>query len=412
MYDPTFGPTALDEHIRNSDFNKYSILDLDTNRRNLLDCASTLGNDGFSSLNIQCNSLAGRTIYQLADFPSELVLRKAVQNISRVARIKQSNRIEICRCLRLLCKQGIPFTLAKFDIRKFYESINQYHIQELVNRRLSTLPSTRRVVSTFMKQCANLNITGLPRGLAISAILSEFYLNDFDVKVQSKLETHFYARYVDDIILLLSPDYETEVLHKEVLSMLPPGLKLNENKSKILSFQDSTQNQCATEHEFDYLGFSFSVSQIIKQKRLPRYRCVNLDISQSKIKKIKTRIVRSLIRYRSDLNFVDLHDRFKIITCNYKFYDHRKKKIRFAGNYHSYGLIDLPSESLSELDLFIKHILLSKSGKLSTFLANSLSKTEREQLLSLSFEKGFKKRMHFHFPPTRLKNLVECWKYV
>ncbi len=411
MYDSTFGPTALSYHIHSSDFKKYSNLDLKSNREKLVNCASQLANDGFSSLNVQHNDLAGRSIYQLVDFPSELVLRKAVENISRVACIKQANRIEICRCLRLFCKEGIPFTLAKFDIRNFYESITQDHIQELVNRRLSTLPSTRRVLSTFMTQCKGHNIKGLPRGLAISAFLSELFLNDFDTKIQSKLETHFYARYVDDIILLLSPEFETQTLKKEVSSMLPSGLKLNESKSKIYSFQKSTQKHCEKEHEFDYLGYSFSVSRIVKKSSVPHYRCVNLDISQSKIKKIKTRIVRALLKYRTDQNFDDLHDRFKLITCNYKFYDHQKQRIGFAGNYHSYGLIDLPSTSLSELDLFIKHILLSKSGKLSAFLAHSLSKTEREHLLRLSSRKGFENRIHFHFSPTKLKKLVECWKY-
>ena len=412
LYDPTFGPKALNRHIYESDFKKYSDIDLERTRDTQLEIASSLANDGFSDLKIQGNNLAGQTIYQLVDLPSELVLRKAVQNISKVSRTKQANRIEICKCLKLLCEEGVPFTLARFDIRKFYESINRYHIQDLIDRRLSTLPSTRLVLSTFMKQCEIHSIsTGLPRGLAISAALSEFYLNDFDVTVQRKLKPHFYARYVDDIVVLLSPECEITSLYKKVSSMLPSGLELNKSKSKILSFTGLQIRDHLTEHKFDYLGYSFSVSHIIKSTNSPWHRCLTLDISQSKIKKIKTRVVRALIQYLHDGKFVDLHDRFKILTCNYEFYDHRKQRKRLAGNRHSYGLIDFPSESLDKLDRFIKHILLSNNGKISALLAHSLSNAEKEILLSLSFKKGFEKRTYFYFSPTKLKKLVECWKY-
>ena len=411
MYDPSFGPTALRRHYYQSDFRKYAALNTKNGRDEQLKLAVNLGKVGFSNLNFQTSDLAGRTIYQLTDFPSELVLRKSFENIHKVSGIKQANRIEICRRIKLLCEEGMPFTLAKFDIQKFYESIQGCHLQDLFIRRLSTLPSTRHVLSTFIRQCESQEFLGLPRGLAISAALSELYINDFDTKIQRKLETHFYARFVDDIVMLLPPTFGSKSLRKNVSSMLPPGLSLNESKTKILYFNDSKFRDYRIEHEFDYLGFCFIVSHIIKNGRRGHYRCVKLDISRSKIKKTKTRIVRALRQYIQDKKFVDLHDRFKVLTCNYKFYDRRKNRVRLAGLYHNYGLIDLPSSALKELDLFIRHILLSKSGELSESLAESLSKAEREELLRLLFTKGFKRKTYFNFSPSRLAHLVKCWKY-
>ena len=412
MYDPTFGPTELDRCIRDSDSKQYPNLTSKDYRKNQIDRACLISKTGFANLNLQKNNLAGRTIYQLLDLPSDLVLRKAVKNLFSVSSIKQANRIEICRCLRLLCEEGVPFTLARFDIRNFYESIDSSHIQDLVDRRLSTLPGTRRVLSTFMQQCEVQRVPGLPRGLAISAALSELYLNDFDKRIQRKLDTHFYARYVDDVVMLLSPEFNSRAAFKKIALTLPPGLTLNKNKSKVLNFGSSRTNNCQIEHQFDFLGYSFSVSQIKTGSNGMRCRDVMLEISKSKLKRTKTRIIRALIQYHRDRNFDDLLDRFKLLTCNYKFYDHQYRKKRLVGLHHNYGLINPCSKSLEELDLFVKHVIIGQGGMISGIPSGKpLTNPERRKLLRLSFSAGFKKRIHFNFSAQRIKHLVECWKY-
>ena len=413
MYNPTFGISALKEHILKRDFKKIPDLKLKETQNRILCQAADIGNNGFSNLNIQTNNLAGNTIYQLADFPSELVLRKADQNIRTISKSTQSNRINIVRCLRLLCQEGMPFCIAKFDIRKFYESIDQSHLQSMLNRRFSTSPCTRRVLSEFLHHCNAQGIVGLPRGLAISATLSELYINDFDENIQRVLCTQFYARYVDDIVMLLPPLQNLTQLRKDVASALPVGLSLNEKKTKVLNFDHTQQKSNSVMQEFEYLGFLFSVSDLYKCNYDGRlYRKVKLDIAQPKIKKRKTRVVKSLLQYLSDHNFNDLVDRFKIITCNYHFYDQKRNMQRLAGNYYSYGLIDTPSNALHELDLFVTRILLSQNGKICGQLSRTLSKSEKQKLLQFSFRKGFERKTHFKFSPQRLKHLIECWKYV
>ena len=413
MYNPTFGISALKEHILKRDFKKIPDLKSQKTQSRILSQAVAIGNNGFSNLNIQINNLAGNTIYQLADFPSELVLRKADQNIRRISSSNQSNRINIVRCLRLLCQEGMPFCIAKFDIRKFYESINQSHLQCMLNRRFSTSPCTRRVLLSFLHHCNAQGIVGLPRGLAISATLSELYINDFDENIQRVLCTQFYARYVDDIVMLLSPLQNLTQLRKDVAFTLPVGLSLNEKKTKLLEFDHTRRQTNSVIQEFEYLGFLFSVSHLYKCNNDGRlYRKVTLDIAQSKINKRKTRVVKSLLQFLSDHNFNDLVDRFKIITCNYHYYDHKKNIQRLAGNFYSYGLIDTPSNALHELDLFVARILLSPNGKICGQLSRTLSKSEKQKLLQFSFRKGFERKTHFNFSPQRLKHLIQCWKYV
>ena len=413
MYNPTFGQTALRRHIHKNDFKKCPFLKVPTAQDTLLERAAAIGSNGFENLNFRTSNLAGRTIYQLLDLESELVLRKAAQNVGTILETKQSNRMQIIRRIRLLCEEGMPFCLGRFDIRHFYESIDQHHLEETINRRLTTSPSTRNVLSTFLQQCRLNGVNGLPQGLAISAALSELYMSSFDESVPRRLDTHFYARYVDDILVLLPPTDVVGSLKHNVVSMLPTGLSLNEKKTRILSFSKKTKAHGGAEYKFDYLGFSFCVGWLTKAKKDRTVsRRVTIDIAQSKVAKRKTRVVRALLQYLSDRNFDDLVDRFKIITCNYPFFDHRNAQLRLAGNSHSYGLIDLPSQALGELDMFVKRILLSKRGKIGFQLAQALPKSRKQRLLRLSFTRGFEDRTHFHFGPNRLNYLIKCWKYV
>ena len=248
MYNPTFGQTALRYHLRKNDFKKYPFLKDPAILDILLKRAAAIGSNGFKNLKFQTSNLTGRTIYRLEDLQSELVLRKAAQNVSKILKTKQSNRMQIIRRIRLLCEEGMPFCLGRFDIRHFYESIDQHHLEETINRRLTTSPSTRNVLSTFLQQCRLNGVNGLPQGLAISAALSELYMSSFDERVPRRLDTHFYARYVDDILVLLPPTNVVGRLKHDVVSMLPTGLSLNEKKTRILSFSKKTRAHGGAEH--------------------------------------------------------------------------------------------------------------------------------------------------------------------
>ena len=408
MYDPTFGIDSLRRHLRKNDFKRFASLKTRDANTAEIHKAALLGRSGFNTLRLSINKLSGNNIYQLTDLPSELVLRKAAENLRKISGTKQSNRFEIVSRLKLLCEEDLPFCLAKFDISQFYESIDQTHLKALLKRHLATAPATRSVLSTFLDQCAAKGISGLPRGLAISAVMSELYMKSFDTLQSTDPAIHLYLRYVDDIIFVSPPTNELPKLRQQVIQRLPAGLRLNNNKTKLLTFSGQAKATLIVEHGFDYLGFHFSVHHI---KKRGSQRKVVLDIAKSKVKKRKTRIILSVLQYLKDGNFDDLRDRIKLITCNYRFFDHKNSHTQFAGNYHAYRSIDTPSESLAEMDKFLRIIILSNNGKIGSPLSQSLTMKQRRELLRLSFHRGFKKNIQFAFSPTRLKYLTECWKY-
>ena len=409
MYDPTFGASSLERHIRKSDFKRFRLVKEPAVRKLIVEQAAEIGSDGFTNLPLQTNTVLGKTVYQLTNLSSELVLRKAVENLRTISKTRQRDRLEIVRRLCLLLEEGLPFCVAKTDIRSFYETIDQNHLKELLRRRLFTSPGTRRVLSSFIDQCAARGVAGLPRGLSISAGLSEFYTQDFDNQMRIIPYIHLYSRYVDDIIVVFQPNDESKSVRKEIARELPKGLLLNAKKTKLFEFGNIPCSKPRVEHQFDYLGFSFQVHEIGKD--IPYCRKVTVDIARSKINKRKTRVVRSLLRYINDRNFDDLHDRFKLMTCNYRFYDNKHQRTRCAGFYHTYGLISRPSLGLAELDRFLRSLLLARKGKIGKPIAQFLSRSQRKELLRLSFTRGFEEKIHFHFAPERLDHLIKCWKY-
>ena len=410
MYDPTFGPTSLERHLRKGDFHSNPHLSTVAGSEAMVSAAVLAARHGLTGMTLARNDLAGRTIYQLTDLSCELVLRKAAQNLRKISKARQGNRLDIVRRLHLFCEEGMPFCIGKFDIKQFYQSIDQKALKDLITRRLATSPGTRVVLTGFIDRCAALGVIGLPPGLAISAALSEFYMQDFDSHMRSTIRAHLYARYVDDIVVVLPPASSIKELREDISKALPVGLQLNSRKTRIINFADDKKATPSVEAEFDYLGFRFRVFEISK-KDSPLVRKVTLDIAPSKVKRRKTRMVHSVLKYLQDGNFEDLHDRFKLITCNYRFFDHQGSKYRLAGARHNYGLIDSPSEALVELDDFQRKLLLRTTGKIGAQLRAKLTRMQRRELLRLSCTKGYEKNVHFHFPPDRLKSLMDCWKY-
>ena len=177
----------------------------------------------------------------------------------------------------------MPFTVAKVDIKSFYSSVSQDNLLSHLDRRLVTAPSTRFVLRSLINQCKNSSVAGLPPGTAISAELSEFYMQDFDRNVREDFGAYYFARYVDDIILILPEASNHRKLRKRIESALPTGLQLNYAKSRFLQFKGTTYKTPSDEQRFEYLGFQFTIYPVGNSK--PHFRQVSLDIADSKVKK-------------------------------------------------------------------------------------------------------------------------------
>lgn len=354
MYDPTFNSETLAWHLNAHDIQAFPLLNDDKQKELHITQAVALARNGFGSISLQIHKLRGASIYRSTSIQEDLVLRKAQQNLRRITNVRQSDRMEIIRCIKSLCREGVPYKVYKIDIKKFYESVDTAALAKNLERDIPTSPSSLLVLGTFFEALKIRGIAGLPRGLSISATLSEYLMRRFDEIATRTDGVHFYARYVDDMLIITKGDENPKTFIRNLSRKLPSGLKFNYSKTRFYNFLPYDKSITGTvENSFDFLGYQFSV-YVVKNQSGSYERPITLDIAPKKIKRAKTRLVLAFRQFMSDGNFADLEDRIRVLTGNYSFFDHRKRVQRLAGVYYSYRLIDETSRGLNDLDQFLR----------------------------------------------------------
>jgi len=90
----------------------------------------------------------------------------------------------------------------KCDVRKFFASIDQMILMEIVKRHISDFDTVwliQRIIESFQSTCSG---KGLPLGNLTSQLLVNVYMNEFDQFVKHKLKQKHYIRYADDFVIM------------------------------------------------------------------------------------------------------------------------------------------------------------------------------------------------------------------
>jgi hypothetical protein len=142
-------------------------------------------------------------------------------------------------------------TYFKTDISKFYESVDNLEMLRIIAKIAGEGRFTNLV-----KKMLDIHGSGLSTGSALSPVLSNLYLADFDAN--RRINTCFYSRYVDDMLLAPLPGASMDDLIRGTSEELKKiGLCLNEAKSSVV---DACEG-------FRYLGFDIRV----RQKQMEEY---------------------------------------------------------------------------------------------------------------------------------------------
>ena len=159
-------------------------------------------------------------------------LRKLHNNIKTIYKVQQADRNNIVRQMKILLSENVEMWVVRLDVRHFYESINREKlITKLVEDARLSYPSITLLQSLF-KDSVVASGTGLPRGLGVSAAMSELYMKYFDLNIRRVEGVYYYARFVDDIIVFCSSERSKDLVWEEVKTGLDElGLDLNVEKS-------------------------------------------------------------------------------------------------------------------------------------------------------------------------------------
>lgn len=408
MTSQAISPKTLGKCIYEGDiYNCVDILDPEK-KKELIDSAysASLSSElSFSTVQIKRN---GKSCYTLKDFDQVLISRCLANNLRKVLD-KSKSRNQISRQLVQHLKEGTSYRIYRLDIKSFFESVEFSTIRSSLEKsKLSN--QTRLLISSIIKGLNQPDNKGIPRGLEFSPSLAELVLSDFDKEMKNHKDVFFYCRYVDDIIVITTGFEDKKTFLKFIKSKLPNELSLNYNKQKVISV-DSRTKQDKVVATFDYLGYNYSVRDTETNANKNLFREVDISLSTSRMKKIKTKISRSLFYFSKDGNFEILKQRLDFLTSNRLMKDKKSKRVIATGIYYNNVNLTDNSQSLIELDEYLKKTILGYSSKRGANFTNILSKNQKRELLKLSFMNGYRNNNYKKFSPNKLGEIKNAWRY-
>lgn len=337
----------------------------------------------------------GKDLYTI-DNKSEyfFALKQVQHNVSRLFGVKQANRNSIVEQMLALLGDKFPKTIIRTDISSFYESIDHDVILRSVNGDNLLSPKSRKIIHNLLYSYKKLsgNSNGVPRGIGVSAYLSELFMRRIDEKIRSIKGVSYYARFVDDIIIIFTP-YPNEPSRdylKEIKIIVEENNSISVNSSKTFrkDIIDPT-----LQYTFEYLGYEF---QIQNGK-------IRTKLANSKFEKIKTRMILAFEDYKN-LSIINenvarktLVKRIRFLTGNTRLVNNKSKIL--IGIYHSNRYLSEMNQ-IKSLDAKLKHLIRTELS------SNSL----QIRLAKYTFLEGFQKRRFSPFNAIELKVIMDIWK--
>ncbi len=123
--------------------------------------------------------------------------------------------------------------ILKCDIRKFFASIDQKILIEIVQRHISepdVIGLIQNVVSSFHSTSQG---KGLPLGNLTSQLLVNIYMNEFDQYMKHELKVKYYIRYADDFVIMSEDKEYLQNTLRVIGEYLGAKLKLSLHPDKV-----------------------------------------------------------------------------------------------------------------------------------------------------------------------------------
>ncbi|WP_298138030.1 antiviral reverse transcriptase Drt3a [Flavobacterium sp.] len=335
-------------------------------------------------------------------------IKQLQRNLNKTFKVIQADRNRIIKQVYNLISDGFPKVIIRTDIHKFYESIHQKELFEKLENNTLLSPLSKKLLKRLFfefERIKDLSVMevgrGIPRGFGVSAYLSELYMREIDDEMKSLPDVIFYARYVDDIIIIFSPktksqvrDYTGEI--KKIIN--DRKLEINDNlegrkdKTQILNLMDKP---LIKNEKLTFLGYEIHIKTNLETK---------IELSQEKIKRYIERIKSSIETYNKDSKFNEkiarkmLLDRMKFLTGNFAL-NHNKKHIK-AGVFYSNQMLILNKGLINSLNT-LNNKMYYEFNSINPYSNIGINKTVLIDFLksNFCFKKGFddKKNSFYSF---------------
>jgi hypothetical protein len=406
---PTIDKTALMRAIREDDLT-YPCKSVPESKEELAQGALAIARAGFSRLTLQNIPIRKHIAYRASLVPDRLVIRCVNSAIRLCVNVQPPDRDIIIRRLATILAEGVPHRLYKFDIKRFYESIDTDELMRAIQLDRRIPRGIALLLSSYFDRIKELAITGIPLGIPLSATLAEYAMQEFDSYVSRRAEVYFYARYVDDIVIVTGTREDKRTFTREIARKLPFALRFNGSKTTFLDISSQAQPTLPTViGNFDYLGYNYAVHELSRDNHKRLVRKVDVTIATKKLKRLKSRLCCAIAHYIATPDMPTLRRRLQLLTGNYNIRDYNTGKVRNVGLYCNYRRVN-NVEGLKQLDGFFRSVIIGNRNKIARRFAGMATLEQRRSLLVFSFEKGFAQRTFYNFHPSEAASLSRCWR--
>lgn len=336
-----------------------------------------------------------KPLYTTPNKPENYFALKQIQrNIARLFGVKQSNRYAIVEQVISLLGDNFPKFVIRTDIKEFYESIRHEPLLERIHKDNLLTPFSRNILSSVLKSYKDKSgsIKGIPRGIGVSAYLAELYMRDIDNEIQNLPGVTYYARYVDDILIIFtpSPTEGSRQYLQEVKDIVEKKHKTRLNSTKTKSIDLSSSG---SSHSIDYLGYKITFGA----------GAVKTQLTTSKVNRYRGRVKLAFDHY---INYSKVNEklarrilvkRIRFLTGNTRLANNKKNIL--VGIYYSNNHLTNRNQ-LDGLDNYL-------SWQISHRIGLSHLKT---RLRKYTFIDGYEQHRFSPFTPTELLEIMEVWK--
>lgn len=370
---------------------------------NLIGISSIVTSKNFKLQILKDTTISSKPVYKTAHtLKNVLTLKQLQYNFRKLYKVKQSSRYSIISHLKNLLDDGFPKIIVKTDIKDFYESIPHDNLLKKINDENLLTNLSRRFIQQILNQYKTLAATtkGVPRGIGISPYLAELYMRDVDTKIKNIPNVMYYARYVDDIIVIFMPEIDNKVFdYKKTIKdiFIEEGLIMNEDigKTKIIDLVDKYKRQSYT---IEYLGYKF-ISGYDNNRHIP----LTMTISQRKKKRYGERLSKAFTLYKKQAKKNEKNarklfiKRIRFLTGNTRLVNNKRNVI--TGIYYTNSLINTNADFIL-LDRYFKNLItkFALPAQLSNRLKNRYS-----------FVKGYNPNYISKFNTIELNTMMRSW---
>jgi len=334
-----------------------------------------------------------RQTYTIAGTPEVFFADKHLQRVvaSSLSNRPRGRQSIVAGLLRSI-DNNVPKIVVRADVKDFYDSVDHGRLRSHLDRSALS-PSCRHLIDKLLTEMQLLtgDARGLPAGVGLSAKLAELYIAQADRALRDSRGTLYFARYVDDIVLVRGEERAGAVTAGAVVAEIESELQkldLSLNPTKVLH-REFLGNSLG---KFEFLGYEIQYQGGVG---------VGVKLTDTRYRTIRARIDKTFSAWdradhanhgRRSL----LLDRLRFLTGNTRL-SHNKRNALVGIYFSNPHLTDL--KSLSGLDRYLHH-RASQS---------SLPPGLNQKVADLSFVRGFRQRTIHRWSMPRMKRLKGAW---